>query len=185
MARKSRLSEEQWNRIITRNLNGESIRSLAREFGITETAIRKRISSHTKQIKSVAKQIVTVEEKLSSMPISSQIQARTYADRLRAISNHMASAAEYGAATAHRLSQIANSHAEKIDDVFPEASIEAIKTVSVLTRTANEAADLGVRLAKVSAGNGLDESEEKKIALLSDEALYQIAAGGGAGADQP
>ena len=183
MARKSRLTDEQWNQIITRNLNGESIRSLAREFGITETAIRKRISSQTKQIKSVAKQIVTVEEKLSAMPISSQIQVRTYAERLRAISNHMASAAEYGAATAHRLAQIANSQAEKIDDVSPESSIETIKTVAVLTRTANEAADLSVRLAKVSAGAGLDDREEKKIALLSDEELYAIAAGGGAGAD--
>lgn len=183
MARKSRLTEEQWNEIITRNLNGESIRSLAREFGIAEGAVRKKISAQTKQIKSVAKQVVTVEREISSMPISAQIHVRTYAERLRAISNHMASAAEYGAATAHRLAQIANQQTERIDEVNPEGSIETIKTVAVLTRTANEAADLSVRLAKVSAGDGLDDDAKKDIALLSDEVLYQIAAGGGAGAD--
>lgn len=183
MARKSRLTDEQWNEIITRNLNGESIRGLARDFGVAESAVRKKISAHTGKIKSVAKQIVTVEKTLSSMPISAQVQVRTYADRLRAISNHMASAAEYGAATAHRLAQIANQQTELIDEVNPEGSIETIKTVAVLTRTANEAADLSVRLAKVSACDPLDDDAKKDIALLSDEALYQIATGGGAGAD--
>ena len=48
----------------------------------------------------------------------------------------MVSAAEYGVATSHRLAQIANSQTEKIDEVNPEASIDTIRTIAALTRTA-------------------------------------------------
>ena len=169
MARRSKLTEKQWNEILERHLAGESIRSLAREYGVSEGAIRQKITTQAEKIKSVAKQIVTVEKTLDSLPISTQVHVRNYADRLKVISGHMVSAAEYGAATSHRLAQIANTQTEKIDDVNPGASIETIRTISVLTKTANEAASLAFNIAKVCADKNMDSQQATEE--LSGEAL--------------
>lgn len=75
----------------------------------------------------------------------------------------MVSAAEYGVATSHRLAQIANSQTEKIDEVNPETSIDTIRTIAALTRTANDAAGLAISLAKTSAdrNGGAPEPDEE------------------------
>lgn len=181
MARKSKLTDAQWEEVLERHLAGEKIRPLSREYGVSESAIRQQITAQAQKIKSVAKQVVSAECAVKALPISAQVQVRNYAERLRAISNHMTSAAEYGAATAHRLAQIANKQTDQIDEVSPESSIETVKTVAFLTKTANEAALLGMSLAKFSAEYGFENGgdDAKKIALLSDEQLYAIATGGG------
>jgi hypothetical protein len=162
MGRKSKLTEEQWAQIRTRLLEGESGRALAEEFGVSETAIRKKVSSQVSEIKSVANQIATAQTALSKLPISSQISAQTLAQRLMSISNHLASAADYGAATAHRLAGIAHMKASEIDDGAPltEESMQTLKGVAVLSRMANEASEIGVNLLKankeIAAGGGED-----------------------------
>ncbi|MGK5004563.1 helix-turn-helix domain-containing protein [Janthinobacterium sp. LB2P70] len=54
MGRKSALTEKQWAAVGQRLLKGEAARALAREFGVSEAAIRKRFGAQTKQIKDVA-----------------------------------------------------------------------------------------------------------------------------------
>ena len=61
MARRSKLAAQQWDEILERHLAGESIRSLAREYGVSEGEIRQKITTQAEKIKSVAKQVVTVE----------------------------------------------------------------------------------------------------------------------------
>lgn len=152
MGRKSKLTEEQWAQIRSRLLEGESGRALAEEFGVSETAIRKKVSSQVSEIKSVANQIASAQTALSKLPISSQISAQTLAQRLMSISNHLASAADYGAATAHRLAGIAHMKVAEIDDSAPltEESVQTLKGVAVLSRMANEASEIGVNLLKAN-----------------------------------
>lgn len=69
-----------------------------------------------------------------------------FTQQLRSISHHLASAASYGAATAHRLTALANSEVQKIDDVEPLKSIESLKGVSALSKLANESATTGMSL---------------------------------------
>jgi len=152
MGRKSPLTEKQWAAVERRLLAGESARFLGEQFGVSDTAIRKRFGSQQKEIKSVANQLVAAELAFSSLPISSQIKVRTLADELKDISMHLASAAKYGAATAHRLHGIAHAKVTEIDDAAPlnDASMKTLKVVHALTMTANAAAELGMDLVKVN-----------------------------------
>lgn len=70
------------------------------------------------------------------------------AEKLQNISQSLASAAEHGAATAHRLAALANSEVAKIDDaaVLAPESLEAMKGVAALTKLSNEAAATGLNL---------------------------------------
>ena len=139
MGRKSSLTEKQWAEIGQRLIKGDAGRVLAREFGISEAAIRKRFGAQTKQIKDVANQLVAAEVAFSALPIGAQISARTLADELKDISLHLASAAKYGAATAHRLSGIAHNKVAEIDDAKPldDESLRSLKGIAVLTQMSN------------------------------------------------
>src|SRR5260221_420331 len=106
MGRKSLLTEKQWEEIHQRMLSGDKNRVIARDFGISEAAIRKRLGAQSEQIKTVAKQLVTAEANFKALPIGAQIKVRTLANRLAAVGDHILSAAEYGAATSHRLAGI-------------------------------------------------------------------------------
>lgn len=148
MARPSKLTEKQWLEIGKRLLDGEQGRALAREFGVSEAAIRKRHSTQNKQIKDVANQVVAAEQAFKSLPVGAQISAQNLIDELRSISMHLASAAKYGSATAHRLAGIAHGKVSEIDDSTPmnEESMEALKGIAVLTRMANDSSQIGLNL---------------------------------------
>lgn len=149
MGRKSLLSEKQWKEIGDALLKGgESTRAIAKRYGISETAIRKRFPSRREDVKSVANQIVRTEEALEALPIGSQMDALTLARELREVSRHLVSAAKYGAATAHRLLAIGNAKVQEIDDANPLnlASLKAFKSIGLLTGVANESAKIGLNL---------------------------------------
>lgn len=162
MGRKSLLTEKQWAEVKQRLLDGEAGRVLAREFGISETAIRKRLSSQCEQIKTVANQVFTAEVAFKALPISSQISAKTLVEQLHSISGHLAGAANYGAATAHRLSGIAHSKVQEIDDAAPlnAEGIESLKGVAVLTKMANDASEIGVNLLRANKET-VDEANKR------------------------
>ena len=167
MGRPSKLTDAQWESIGKRLLSGESAAALAREFGISKASVSVRFSKRTETIKAVANQIVAVESALSFMNVSEQLAARSLADDLKDISMHLAGAARYSAATAHRLSGIANAKAAEIDDTIPldEAGLKTIKGIAVMTHMANSAAEIPLNLMKAnkevidkmnSAGNAPD-----------------------------
>lgn len=148
MGRRSKLSERQWEQIGKRLLDGEKGRVLAKEYGISEAAIRARFSAQHAEIKTIANQIVATETALKTLPIPAQIAAKNLADDLMTISTHIAGAGKYGAATAHRLNGIAHAKVQEIDDVAPltAESLEALKGVAVLTRLANDASQIATNL---------------------------------------
>lgn len=152
MARPSKLTEKQWREIESRHLAGEKIRPLAREFKVSEAAIRARVSAQTKQVKSVANQMIAAECALKALPVSAQINALNLADQLRAISSHLCGAASFGAMTAHRLSGIANQRADRIDgsEATTDADMDNLKMIAGLAKVANESAEIGLNLLKAN-----------------------------------
>jgi ABC-type transporter Mla subunit MlaD len=152
MGRQSKLTDAQWERIGKRLLAGESPSALAREFGVSKSTISGRFSERVQNVKDAANQIVAAENALSKLNISEQIAARSLADDLKAISQHLAGAARFGAATAHRLSGIAHNKASEIDDGAPmsEESRNALGNIAVLTKMANEASEIGLNLLKAN-----------------------------------
>lgn len=171
MGRKSQLSEKQWQDVEKRILNGESVRSVAKDVGIAESAIRKRLGARTKEIKTVANQLVAAETAFAALPISAQIGARTLADRMKAISQQLAGAAEFGASTAHRLAGIANAKAIEIDDADPlaEESLATLKGISALTDLANRSAEIPLKL--LAANKAMIDDLNKDAGALPPPAV--------------
>ena len=110
MGRKSKLSEKQWDDMKRRNLDGETLRSLAREYGVSESTAREKISAQTAQIKNVANQIVATAMAVKELPLSAQVSAHNLADKLLAISMSLSDAAIAGAITAKRINEAAQNH---------------------------------------------------------------------------
>jgi len=161
MGRKSSLTDKQWSEIGRRLLNGESTSALSREFGVAKSTISGRFSERTGKVKATASLIVKAETALDLLSISERNSAHDLANQLRSISSHLASAANYGAATAHRLSGIAHGKVAEIDDSAPldEGSIDALKGIAVLTKMANSSAEIGLNLLRANkdAMTGEDE----------------------------
>lgn len=175
MARKSKLSDAQWADIERRMLEGEAVRALAREFDVSETAIRARKSSQVTEIKAVANQLVTANQALRKLPITSQQTAQTLAQRLIALSDNLLGAAMQGAATAHRLHAIANSEVQKIDDANPLSSMTAVKAVAVLTDVANKSASIGLNLLAANSKGSMPEEPPAPSGPLPDNVLDAAA----------
>ncbi len=132
--RPSKLSDKQWAEIQERLLAGESASSLSKIFKVGRSTITDRFSGINGKIKDAANQILEVENTLLTLPISARVSAISLADELRVISSHLAGAGKFGAMTAHRLSGMANQQVDKIDEVNPSASTEALQSIAILTK---------------------------------------------------
>lgn len=149
--RKSKLSEIQWAEFGRRLLEGESLRSLAKEYGVGDTTAREHFEKkgkRSKPIQQVANMIVEAGDALDDLPPEAQFAAINLAQKLRSICESIACAAELGAKTAHRLHALANDQVNKVDDANPLAgeSVNSLKAVSTLTKMANDAANIPVNL---------------------------------------
>jgi predicted DNA-binding protein YlxM (UPF0122 family) len=146
MGRPSKLTDKQWSNIEKLILAGEKVSPIARKYGITEAAIRKRINTKVTPLKAIANQLAKAELEFDSLPLSSKVKVRTLADELKDISVHLSGAARFGAMTAHRLSSMAHTESDKIDVVDPLKSIGTLKGIAVLNKMANESAGIGLNL---------------------------------------
>ena len=155
MGRKSKLTEKQWNTISERLLAGEKSGKLAEEYGVSRSTIVERFSDSHGKVKEVANQILAAEANFNALDISDKIAVTSLADKLRSISTHLAHAGNYGAMTAHRLSSLANTEVQKIADVDPLQSLEAVKGVAILTKLANDSAEIGLNLLKANKDTSL------------------------------
>jgi len=159
MGRPSKLTPTQWDEIGRRLSGGETAASLGREFGVSQTVISQRFSKFPKaQVKKLAAELAT-------LPIQAQQAAVSLADELRSISGHLAAAARYGSSTAHRLSALAHGEVQKIDDVSPLESIEALKGVAALTRLANDAASVGLNLLAANKDRSMEQNAAMPLQL--------------------
>lgn len=175
MPPKSKLTDKQWHEIIKRKLAGEETRPLAREFGVSDTAIHKRVGLQCKQIKEAAECLVTAERKLSEIPVGLQIETLNYASGLRAMSGNMLESAIDSSATSKKLARMARVCMDKLKDDPGEEDMEGhlltLKAVDYMQTTANKANVIPMNLLlanKDNAGRLLDipkskENQEKTI----------------------
>jgi len=164
MGRKSALTDKQWAQIEKRLLDGEKAAQLAEEYGINRSQITRKFSAQIATVKTVANQLVDAERALHSLPVAQQISAISLADSLRAISGHLAGAANYGAATAHRLAGIANMKVLEVDDAKPldDAGREVLRDVAVLSKMANEASEIPMNLLKANK-DAVDDANRREV----------------------
>lgn len=183
MARPSKLSPLQWEEVDRRVLAGEGVRALAKEFGVSPASISRRgVAKHSEQVRSVAQQLATAQTALAELPTPHQYVAIGLAAKLRQISDNLASAAHYGAATAHRLTALANAEVSKVDDADPLSgdSMDAMRGVAALTKLANDSASIAINLLAANKDTvKAINSEEPKArtidpAKLSSQALEEL-----------
>lgn len=170
MAGKSKLTDHQWAEIEERLLNGESQSQISKDYNITQRAISKQMSSRIKTVEIVAHQMVEAKKAFDTLPVSSRVNAQTLIDRLMSISDHMASAAEYSARNAHKLSKLATDHLDSIDSKKLDQDPNALRMVTGLTNMANEASKIPLGLINASKEQmqKITEPEAENVKTLDD-----------------
>lgn len=141
---------------------------LAKEFGIGISTVSVRVSKVSEKVRKTAAKVADANAALDELPVRLQAQAISLAEKLRNISNSLASAAELGADTADRLSKMANDEVKKVTSLEDGQSLARLKNVGVLAKLSNESASLAAGLvasnkeaiARVnSTGDEVDPSE--------------------------
>lgn len=165
MGRKSHLTSDQWLEVERRHVvEGDSINSLAAEFGVNESSIRRKIKpnkaeakSSANPLKELAKEKVRADaesrriaEQIATLPYAKQEIVETLARKLTNISDHLGSAAEYSAASAHRLAALANQQLDAVDDVNPLKSVEQLQSVALLQKMSNGASEIPLGLLRAN-----------------------------------
>lgn len=176
VGRPSKLTDKQWEQIGKRLLAGECAAELAREYGISKASVSIRFSKRNETIKDVANQLVATERAMSFLNVSEQMAARSLADDLKAISEHLAGAARFGAATSHRLAGIAHGKLADIDDAAPlnDESRTALRDIDVLTKMSNGASEIPLGLLKANKEQ-IDEINSYAITLTAEQRRARLA----------
>ena len=149
MGRKAALTEKQWKDIEDRFYKGESASSLAREYGISEGAIRKRFSTKREKAKELANHIVTFKETENKYELGTKILARTYADKIIAMRELSADVAINGLKVAKRYGDILAKRIETNtdDDLMNEESISQAAKVGTVINIHNKPANDAMTIA--------------------------------------
>lgn len=165
MGRKSALSPEQWANVEHRHIvGGESINALAKEFGVNESSLRRKISAKASEqagtrekLEDLAarkvkadKAMKEVTAEIDALPVVRQMIVSDLARKLSAISTHVASTGEYMSAAMHRLSAITSGVMDKIDDVDPMNKPEYLQQAAALIKLTNEASVIPMGLLKAN-----------------------------------
>lgn len=165
-----RLSPTEWNDVENEAMSGASNMDLARKYGISEGAIRRRLGSvRTLKVERAAKSIVTMRTELATLPPDLQIRAYCVADALTEISKSMTYAALAGAKTSEKLTAIANAHAMVLDEHEPDP--DKLRMIHGLTETANKAAYQPVELLKAVKGSIAPDSTVAPVATIDPSKL--------------
>lgn len=178
MGRKSAITPDQFAIIERRHLiDGVSIRSLAKEYGVDEKAIRRRINPQKSALENDAKPLLAlasekieadanvrnISAQIAALPAARQSTLNQLVPKLVAISGHLASGSEYSAATFHRLSALAHDQVQKIDDADPLGSSEALRGIAALQALANEAARTPINLLAANKDKNFTAEEKPNM----------------------
>lgn len=165
MGRKSSLTAEQWIEVERRHLvDGVSINALATEFGVNESSVRRRIKpgkaaspGRKNPLHALAEEKVRLDAQtkritaqIAELPYAGQQIVSDLARKLTNISEHIGSAAEISAASAHRLARLANQQLELVDDVDPFKSMIQMKSFEALQKMANGASEIPMNLLRAN-----------------------------------
>jgi len=184
MSRPPALTPQQQDDVRARLAAGEGVRALSREYSVGTATIR-RLAAHSAQVRNVAEMVAGAQTALAALPIPQQHVALSLAEKLRNISISLASAAELGARTSHRLHALANQQVSKVDDADPMSSIGELRDVGVLTKLANDSASIAINLMAANKPTIERLNQEPPaapqfdVSALSNSALQELLAARG------
>jgi transposase-like protein len=176
MAAKKKLSEDDWARMIERVIAGDAVRAVARDFGVSDTAIRKRVGLQSNLIKDVAKQIVDTKAALEGLQPSLQLVALSFADKMISIQNDLSDVAVAGARSAKILTEAAHNNLIMAKDIGEGE----VKAVMIAANIANAAGKMGMDLMTLATKPGAmkqpgeNEGPGSKLVNLTPEDIRKI-----------
>lgn len=170
-AKKKAISPSKWADVMRRYIvDGESASVLARELGVSETAVRKRAGSKRFEVKDIANQIVSAEQQYERLDKGSKSLVDDMAAQLRAVNSGLMRAAVNGANSSARLSAYGVKQLDDIDKLAaanPNFKImdaqEELQAFGVVTKLGNDAAQLSVQLINANK-ESLKAQEDKEVA---------------------
>lgn len=180
MGRKSSLTDEQWLEVERRHLvNGESINSLAGEFGVNESSIRRKIKpTNAESPNSVNSLQRLAQEKFEadreSKRIAEAIAELPYAkqnivfDLERQMVNAigiMAAASEEGAKNTLKLTRMVSRQIDRISEEDPMSSENEIKAASAFQRMANASSEVPINMMRIfkDANKQVDTQDQAQL----------------------
>lgn len=178
MARPSKLTQRDWDKIRDRIDAGEPLRQVGADFGISPAAISRRFATVSKQTQQIATQLAAAHTALETLPKAEQYRAMSLAEKIRGMAESLTHAGELGAKNAHRLMAMANEEVQKLDMGGDGVEMgSALKGVAALTAVANESGKIALGMLQ-GAGKGALPSvgddvieDVPKTAALAIEAL--------------
>lgn len=173
MPKKSPLTDKQWKEVDALKNAGESYRSIAKKYKISDSTIRARYAQED-QAKAVAKQFVAAENSLNALPIKTKIAAHAFIEEMRVISSNLLGAAKNGAITANHLSKVASDKARTITTA--RIDLEELHEINTLTNISNNSAKTGIELIKVSK-EAADRANKVDVKSMTTEQLQAIVDG--------
>lgn len=151
-------SPEKQAAIIAALSEGRTTREVAAMFGEPEATIRSRFSAISAQTISVASQLVSANCAVKTLPIPAQGVAITLAQKMQAITAHLADAALDSSMVSAKAAAVARRQAERIDPEAEEIDLETLTNMAGATRIAMGAAELGIKLMQVGAATKAAET---------------------------
>jgi hypothetical protein len=177
MGRPSKLNDKQRSEIQRRHVSGETTRALAKAYNVSQATIATLVSGRTETMKVLAASIVRDERILESLPVSDQLTVQSLADRLRGISDGLATAANHNANVAARLAAMADRKA-LLFEINDKAAVQTelfkpksnLKMITTLVDTATRASAIGTNLLNANR-NKTPEGEMTLEQLVMGERL--------------
>jgi len=177
MGRPSKLTDKQRSEIQRRHVVGETTRALAKAYKVSQATVATLVSGRTETLKTLAASIVRDERILESLPVSDQTTVLSLADKLRGISEGLATAASHNANVAARLAGMADRKSQKLqisDETDGQTELfdaeTSLKMVAMLVDTANRASTIGTNLLSINR-NKTPEGEMTLEQLVMGERL--------------
>ena len=166
-----KVSLRQWREIDARIAKGDSVRSVAKDYPITEGAIRcraKKGSAAPNPKKTTAAEVsAAIVAHVERMPAAQE--------DMEAIRSSLISAARSSAATAQKLAAIAAKQVELVDKIDPMNTAEVLQGIGALTKLSNDAGAVGMAFLSAERKAAVSEKTGKKE--QQDDAAKKAAGG--------
>ena len=179
----AKITKDQWLLIERRHLvDGESINSLAKEYGVNESSIRRKLYPKNAESKKVVNSLLELAnekfniekqsrknaEKIAELPIQKQLIVTDIYQQLSNISRLTASVAESEANNAQKLSAVKSVQILNLDPEQPDPTIVAM--VKVLGETVNDSLKPALNLLAANKDR-INKDDDK----TKDEFLQRVS----------
>jgi len=157
---------------------------LGREFGVSESAIRKKFGSNqtvgakSAKVREVAQMLADAQTELAKLPVQQRPTAISLADQLRKVAQNFSAMAVNCSETASIVSAGALTVARKVNMEDPMTSQEDLQNVAALSRVATEAAGPGLQFLRIMVPGLPDDSAvdataipKEKLRAIHEQAL--------------